>query len=589
MRERRSAGEHQEPAWPDFAPGTQVVGFTVEALLATGSFGTVYRAKRDGRLFAIKLVPKGSRGEREVDALRRAQFPNVVAFRGYGLWPEDKPRFMVLAMELVEGRTLEVWAREENPCALVLVRQVLLPFAGVVHRDVKESNILIRDADGAPVLVDFGSAGYEGAPRLTGVLPPGTPEYRGPEVLRFARESESLEPYQASPGDDLWALGVTLYIVLTRQLPFGDRRSPGMNHAILHEHPQAPHELNPRVPPALGELCLRMLEKAPEARYTDTEALAEALEKVALPGAESWHVPLFPGRGKSAAPAARTRWWGRRWPWAVLASGLTSLFFLIPSPAPRRLPLEVAPIAPRDVSPPPPPMSQAGSSRELVRAHVTGEVGRGAGPSKSPIPAPVARATHSEEDPMLKSKKALCLAATTTLLSGTACVSTPPLSTATPDDLEALRRPDCPEGFAEGHKRLGIWKKVPINLYMQPHEEPPELNPSPVSLDTTMFEATNLDNVPGGALPGVESMIGARFVWKGRVYIRMYLANLVGYGEPVPVCMEAIDTTRVAKPDGSLHLGVPLAPGSTSEKLLVKPIFTVRAVESFQDPTAKAP
>ena len=191
---------------------------------------------------------------------------------------------------------------------------------------------------------------------------------------------------------------------------------------------------------------------------------------------------------------------------------------------------------------------------------------------------------------MLKSKKAkaLCLAATT-LLSGTACVSTPPPSTATPDDLETLRRPDCPEGFAEGHKRLGIWKKVPINLYMQPHDVPPKLNPSPVSLplDTRMFGATNLDNVPGG-LPGVKSMIGARFVWKGRVYIRMYYADTVD-GGTVPLCMEAFDTTRVAKPDGSLHLGVPLEPGSTSEKLLVNPIFTVWAVERFQDPTAKAP
>ena len=120
--------------------------------------------------------------------------PNVVSFLGYSLWPDEEPRFLVLALELVEGRPLDVWAREENPSALELVHRVLVPLArtladvhaaGVVHRDVKDANILVREADGQPVLVDFGAAAYEGAPRLT-VAPPGTPDYRSPEALRFA-------------------------------------------------------------------------------------------------------------------------------------------------------------------------------------------------------------------------------------------------------------------------------------------------------------------------------------------------------------------------------------------------------------------
>jgi serine/threonine protein kinase len=255
--------------WPGLAPGTEVAGFTIEGLLASGSFGTVYRARRHARRFAIKLVLIDSRSNREADALRLMRHPNVVGFHGYGLWPEEEPRFLVLALELVEGRTLDVWAKEENPSALELVLQVLLPFAlvladvhaaGVVHRDVKEANIVMREEDGQPVLVDFGAAGIEGAPRLTLRLPPGTAEYRSPEVLHFAREWEG-EPYPSSPGDDLWALGVVTYWLLTRTLPFGDRNSPGLVRAILEETPPAPHELNPRVPPALSELCMRMLEK----------------------------------------------------------------------------------------------------------------------------------------------------------------------------------------------------------------------------------------------------------------------------------------------------------------------------------------
>src|SRR4051794_31083200 len=100
------------------APGTEVAGFTLEGLLACGSSGSVYRAMRGGRLFAVKLVPRGPRGDREMDALRRMRHPNVVSFHGCGLWPDEEPRFLVLALELVEGRPLDVWAQEENPSAL---------------------------------------------------------------------------------------------------------------------------------------------------------------------------------------------------------------------------------------------------------------------------------------------------------------------------------------------------------------------------------------------------------------------------------------------------------------------------------------
>ncbi|HEY0096672.1 MAG TPA: serine/threonine-protein kinase, partial [Archangium sp.] len=322
-----SGGQGPEEVPGQLAPGTQVAGFTVEGTVASGSFGTVYRARRNGRLYAIKLVPINPRGDREAAALRLVHHPNVVAFHGYGFWPEDEPRFLVLALELVEGLTLDVWAAQENPSALELVMRVLLPFAltladvhasGVVHRDIKEANIVVREADGQPVLVDFGAAGLkEGAVRLTLRLPPGTAEYRSPDALRFARQWEG-EPYPFAPGDDLWALGVVTYILLTRTLPFGDRSDPELNRAILEDTPQAPHELNPRVPQALSELCMGMLEKEPEDRYADAKALAEDLMELCTLADGDWRIPLFPEvrRDKRPAPApaepghrGRTRWW----------------------------------------------------------------------------------------------------------------------------------------------------------------------------------------------------------------------------------------------------------------------------------------
>jgi serine/threonine-protein kinase len=412
------------------------------------------------------------------------------------------------------------------------------------------------------VLVDFGAAGYEGAPRLTAVLPPGTPEYRSPEALRFAREDEGVDCYPAGPGDDLWALGVTTYFILTRELPFGDRRSRGMNHAILHETPPAPHELNPRVPPALSRVCMRMLEKAPEARYADAEALADALEEAAAPADGPWLVSLFP-EGERPLRTARVRGWAR-WTWAVLAVALESLLLLTPAPAPapRRPPLVVAPIAPREVSPLPPPMSQAVSGRELAPAKVTGEVARGAKRLKSPTPAPVAKATHCEEDPMFNSKKALGLAATA-LLTGSACVSGPQLRDPPPAD--------CPPGHKETSRRFNLWTGNISALRLLPYPDITQNDWVPVSQGPMRLKLIRpWEDLPRGSIVIGESLIG-----KERVYGRFTQIQLPN-GETLPVCMEFVDrSTRAGK------TGANMGPGSTPENPTMWNIHDVEVVERF--------
>jgi len=570
MRES-SAGKAAKPGWPlAVKEGDDVAGFIVEGLLASGAFGSVYRGNRAGRLFAIKLVPMGPRGDREVDALRRVQFPNVVGFSGYTLWPDEEPRFIVLFLELVEGRTLDVWAQEENPSALELVRQALLPLvdtlaevhaAGVVHRDVKESNILVRDSDGEPVLVDFGAAGYTGAPRLTAVLPPGTPEYRSPEALRFAREDEGTGPYPAGPGDDLWALGVTLYFLLTRELPFGDRLRPDLNRAILHDAPALPHELNPRVPPALGELCMRMLEKAPAARYANADALAEALEEADAVADDTWRVPLFPGERKAKRPApvpapalpsevpefpaapehGPPRWW----PWAV---GLVLTVALLLR--------EPAEDSPRSASPLHHTTHRDFSGQELETAGVTAEVGSGTEPLPSPTPAPIARAMHSEIPPMLKSRKLRSLFAAG-CAAGSACAGAPKVRPPPPPE-------DCPPGAAEAMKRLDIHYGDHGALF-EPYDGPVVLVPAK--------EGPVLAQCLGawGGLPDRTLFSGRLFLGTGRVYGRFTEARLPN-GEVVPVCLEMYRNR---------DRGVPVAEGSTPERPLMANSASVVPVRRF--------
>ncbi|RKG72845.1 serine/threonine-protein kinase, partial [Corallococcus terminator] len=295
-------GQH----FADLLPGTDVGGFIVETLLGQGASGAVYRARRGGESFALKLqshVGVGGWAEREVSILMRLEHPNVVGFRHCGLHPERQPKWFYLAMELVEGRTLYRWVREENPSArrvAALMRDLARGLdalhAGLaLHRDIKESNIQVREATGQAVLLDVGVGHYAGAPRLTqGILPPGTPQYRSPESLAFLREHGRREDahYEATRADDLYALGVVLYWMLTDRRPFESPDTATEVHAVIHEPPVSPHERNSRVPEDLSLLCLRLLAKQPEERGKGARALDDALGALVMDGA--WDAPLFP-------------------------------------------------------------------------------------------------------------------------------------------------------------------------------------------------------------------------------------------------------------------------------------------------------
>ncbi|RKH53170.1 serine/threonine protein kinase [Corallococcus llansteffanensis] len=299
---------------PVVPPGTDIGGYLVEEKLGAGGFGAVYRARRGGRRYALKLIPfwgLAEWAEREVAILLRLKHSNLVRIRGHGQWPDEAPQYFFIVMDYVEGRRLDVWAREENPSA----REVVLKVRGVarglgaahrakvVHRDLKESNVIERASDGEAVVVDFGAGGYESAPSITGgVLPPGTPEYRAPEAWRFQQEhgDERGRSYQPGPSDDLYSLGVVLYGLLTGRQPFLPDEAAGVE-AVLNRAPKPPHVLNPRVPEALSIVCMRLLAKEPEERPPDADALCAELEALLAQVDESWDVKLCDAYGPDTA------------------------------------------------------------------------------------------------------------------------------------------------------------------------------------------------------------------------------------------------------------------------------------------------
>ena len=196
------------------------------------------------------------------------------------------------------------WARVHRPTQ----RQVLHALGQVagaldvlhqgscLHRDVKGDNILV-ERGGRAVLMDYGSCTWAGAPPLTETLmPPNTPEYRSPEALRFQwshwRTQEAR--YETRPADDVYALGVTGYRLVTRVYP-----PPGTDPEELKQQLQAPsprrlppQELNGRVVPELAALIERMLAEEPEARGLARNA-AHVAEAAAAGSGPELDVPLW--------------------------------------------------------------------------------------------------------------------------------------------------------------------------------------------------------------------------------------------------------------------------------------------------------
>jgi hypothetical protein len=294
--------------------GMQVGPWRVTGFRGRGSYGTLYRVERVGREatgpFALKLAvyPRDPRFEHEAHLLSRIHSPHVPQLMDQGVWEHPSGAYPYLVMEWLDGEHLYDWAARRNPSenqVLRLLAQVTQALeathaAGGLHRDVKGGNILVRGADTWAFLADFGAGHFRGASTLTSkLLPPGTPAYRSPEALAFvyAFRRHPTAHYPASTCDDLFALGVMAYRLVTDEYPPSTHpEDPGSE--VWREGgagPRPPRELNPRVSPELDAFILRLLAVAPEERFHgEARKAAQALEQVARRSRPLADSPLFP-------------------------------------------------------------------------------------------------------------------------------------------------------------------------------------------------------------------------------------------------------------------------------------------------------
>ncbi|MCY1020311.1 serine/threonine protein kinase [Pyxidicoccus sp. MSG2] len=324
-------------------PGTRVGPWRVVEPRGRGGYGAVYRAEseEDAQLIvALKLAlhPWDERFAREAELLTRVQHPAVPRLWDHGQWqnPEGTRCYPYVAMDFVEGLPLYDWARVRRPTS----RQVLHLLARLaraleathaargVHRDVKGDNVLVRHPDGQAFLMDFGSGHHVVAATLTSqFFPPGTLAYRSPEAWRTVRLGSPApsEPYAPGPADDVFALGVTAYRMLTARYPLSVEE-PLAGH-LEDVHNRSPRAHNIRCAPELDALVARMLTPHPGPRGSARE-LAEALERDARKARPELDIPLFTEgapRARSVIPAPPRRVVAppprvARWPWFAAAS-----------------------------------------------------------------------------------------------------------------------------------------------------------------------------------------------------------------------------------------------------------------------------
>jgi tetratricopeptide (TPR) repeat protein len=279
-------------------PGDIISRYRIVARIGQGGMGVVYRAEdtRLRRTVALKFLPdsldegRKQRFLNEARAAAQARHPNICPI--HDIEEADGEIFIVMA--LIEGETLfrRVSRGPVPPAeAAAIAAQVAGALAaahdlGIVHRDIKTSNIMI-DPSGHVSIMDFGLALAPEAMRLTGEgYSVGTPDYMSPEQAKGTA---------VDARTDLWSLGVVLFEMLTGRLPFVREHRGAVAHAVVND----PVPEMPGVPEDLRQIVTKALAKDPADRWPSARAMAAALKGEPEEPATQTIIAALPRRRRS--------------------------------------------------------------------------------------------------------------------------------------------------------------------------------------------------------------------------------------------------------------------------------------------------
>jgi len=372
-----SAASRPHPAQPtSLEPQARIGDFEILGEIGRGGMGVVYRARQVSlnRIVALKVLSAGlvqsersvSRFAREAQAAARLHHTNIVPVYAQG----REQDYFYYAMELIEGDSLHEILRKQREAAedktLVLTghelsetrtrplrsatgllrlavsavrlsgvtRRVRRPRdykraarliaavaeglhhaheQGVVHRDIKPQNLLLG-SDNQLHITDFGLARIRDEPGLTlSTEMVGTPAY-------MAREQIVGGGTGVDRRTDVYALGVTLYEMLTLERPFRGETYDETINQVLNREPKPPRKLDPHIPADLETICLRAMEKEPHRRFPTAAEMARDLRRYAED---------YPIVSRRVGPVGKTVRWVRRHPAGTSAIGAAVLVVVL--------------------------------------------------------------------------------------------------------------------------------------------------------------------------------------------------------------------------------------------------------------------
>lgn len=289
--------------------------------LGEGGMGVVYLAVQESlnRLVAVKAIrperigafEAEARFRREVESISELRHPNIVTVFGSG----EEKGVHYFAMELVPGDGLDQILRRAREDGNVIALDQLLGWiadiagaldsahqAGIIHRDVKPSNIRVTP-EGRAMLLDFGVARHSDLASLTlsGEFR-GTPHYASPEQVTARRESIDAR-------SDIYSLGVTLYEAVTGRVPFDGETTQQVFFQIMEADPEPPRRIDPAIPRDLETVILAAMDKVPARRYETAIEFADDLARL---------IAGEPVRARPAGWMTRSARWVRRHRYASL-------------------------------------------------------------------------------------------------------------------------------------------------------------------------------------------------------------------------------------------------------------------------------
>lgn len=274
---------------PDANVNRPILGrYEIERELGRGAMGVVYLGydPKISRRVAIKTLnykqfdssqvqSVKARFFREAEAAGRLHHPNIVTVYDVG----EEPDLAFIAMDFVEGESLDKHITADTLLPVDAVYELIAQVAealdyahrqNIVHRDIKPGNIMYNSEDGMVKVADFGIARItDDSKTKTGDIL-GSPIYMSPEQLKGSK---------VVGATDIYSLGVTLYQLLTAEVPFNGDSIANLAYQILNKKYKSVREVRPDLPASAARIVNKAMQKDPAKRFPDAGAMAEALRK----------------------------------------------------------------------------------------------------------------------------------------------------------------------------------------------------------------------------------------------------------------------------------------------------------------------